>query len=323
MERVKEDRIRPRRWLSLAAILACGLGVGCQTVKTPEERVADSNIPRELSKVSMPPYVIEPPDILLVEVLEALVGRPIEGERLVRPDGTITLGFYGDVYVAGLTIPEAKEKIILHLRKHLSDDTLGLFRTNEETGEIEAVPPAESSRVFVDVVAYNSKYYYVQGDVAAPGRIPITGNETVLDAINFAGGLIPTASLQDVRLVRPAPPGGCCEQLLPVNLAAIVSGGDTTTNYQLLPGDRLVVYRDPFIRFTIFVDKVTAPFNSILNTVLTAGFGLQQFQLIGLQRQQRALIMQQQMGGAPSTGGLLIGGGGRTREIGGIGSPAR
>ena len=48
--------------------------------------------------------MIEPPDMILVEVLEALPGRPISGERLVRPDGKISLGFYGEIYVAGLTI---------------------------------------------------------------------------------------------------------------------------------------------------------------------------------------------------------------------------
>ena len=51
------------------------------------------------------PLVVEPPDVLLIEVLEALPGRPITGERLVRPDGTISLGFYGDVHVRGLTLP--------------------------------------------------------------------------------------------------------------------------------------------------------------------------------------------------------------------------
>ena len=75
--------------------------------------------------------------------------------------------------------------------------------------------------------------------------MPITGNETVLDAINYAGGLIATAAPTNIRLVRPAPPGACCEQILPVNLAAIINAGDPTTNYQLMPGDRLVVYRDP------------------------------------------------------------------------------
>ena len=126
--------------------------------------------------------------------------------------------------------------------------------------------------MFVDVTSYNSKFYYVQGDVAVPGRMPITGNETVLDAINFAGGIISTANPQNIRLVRPAPPGACCEQVLPVNYAAIVNSGDPTTNYQLMPGDRLMVFRDPIVRFTILVDRIAAPFQTALNSALQYGF---------------------------------------------------
>ena len=253
--------------LALVATMACG----CQTVRTPEEKIAKSNLPREFTKVTMPDHVIEPPDLLVVDVLEALPGRRIEGERLVKPDGKISLGFYGEVYVAGLTIDEAKEKIVLHLRKYISDEGLGLVELDEDD-QAKEISPRETSRVFVDVTSYNSKFYYVQGDVAAPGRLPITGNETVLDAINFAGGLISSANPQNIRLVRPAPPGACCEQVLPVNYAAIVNSGDPTTNYQLMPGDRLMVFRDPIVRFTIFVDRLAAPFQTALNSALQYGF---------------------------------------------------
>jgi polysaccharide export outer membrane protein len=267
MERT--GKIRRAGWLMLlAACAACG----CQTVRTPEEKIANSNIPTEFKKVAMPDYVVEAPDLVLVEVLEALPGRPISGERLVRPDGKITLGFYGEVFVAGLTIPEIKEKIVLHLRKHLTDNVLGLYEENPETGKITPIDPQETDRVFVDVTAYNSKNYYVLGDVGAPGKLPITGNETVLDALQYAGGLLPTAAPQNIRLVRPAPPGACCEQLLPVNLAAITSGGDPATNYQLMPGDRLVVYRDPIVRTTIFIDRLAAPFQTVLNSILQTSF---------------------------------------------------
>lgn len=263
----------------MALVLA--LASGCQTVKTPEEKIAKANLPREFTKVSMPDYVVEPPDLLIVEVLESLPGRPITGERLVRPDGKISLGFYGEVYVAGLTTDEIKEKIVLHLRKFISDEVLGLTEVDPETLKTKDVPPRDSNRVFVDVTAYNSKFYYVQGDVAAPGKMPITGNETVLDAINYAGGLIPTAAPQNIRLVRPAPPGACCEQVLPVNLAAIVSAGDPTTNYQLMPGDRIVVYRDPIIRTTIFIDRLAAPFQTVLNSMLQYGFTARTIKFIG------------------------------------------
>ncbi len=201
---------------------------------------------RESSKVSMPDYVVEPPDIIVVEVIQALPGRPISGERLIRPDGKISLGFYGEVYVAGLTVREAKAKVVQHLRQFVEDDVLGLTEADRESGKIKAIAPGDTTKVFVDVARYNSKVYYVQGEVGSPGRLPITGNETVLDAINYAGGVLPSAGVPNIRLVRPAPAGATTgEQVFEVDLGAIMNRGDASTNYQLFPGDRLVVSRDP------------------------------------------------------------------------------
>ena len=138
--------IRRAGWLIALAMCAAS---GCQTVKTPEEKIANSNIPSEFKKVSMPDYVVEPPDLVLVEVLEALPGRPISGERLVRPDGKISLGFYGEVYVAGLTIQEMKEKVVLHLRKFLTDEVLGLVEM--EPGDGLARPrPTPAGKLVTD-----------------------------------------------------------------------------------------------------------------------------------------------------------------------------
>lgn len=293
-------RIGPGRPVWLAALVVAA-ACGCQTVRTPEEKIARSNLPREFTKVTMPDYVVEPPDLLIVEVLEALPGRPLSGERLVRPDGKISLGFYGEVFVAGLTTDEIKEKIVLHLRKYLPDEVLGLTQIDPQSGEVKEVEPRDSDRIFVDVTAYNSKFYYVQGDVAAPGKLPITGNETVLDAINYSGGLIPTAAPQNIRLVRPAPPGACCEQVLPVNLAAIISSGDPTTNYQLMPGDRLVVYRDPIIRTTIFIDRLAAPFQTVLNSMLQYGFTARTIKFI-----DEPLFGNQNTGGADASPGNIL-----------------
>ncbi len=273
MDRKSVSR-RAAGWvLPVLALLACG----CQTVRTPEEQIAKLNLPRELSKTTMPDYVVETPDVIHVAVLQAAPGRQLDGDRLVRPDGKISLDFYGDVYVAGLTTDQIKEKIIIHLRKSLTDDALGLIKYDEKTleplkdkdGNPVPVPPAESESVFVDVAQYNSKVYYVQGDVSLQGRFPITGNETVLDAINYAGGLLPTAAFQNIRLVRPAPPDACCAQTLPVNLPAIINAGDTTTNYQLMPGDRIMVFRDPIVRTSVLLNRLSEPFQIVVNNIFS------------------------------------------------------
>jgi polysaccharide export outer membrane protein len=199
----------------------------------------------------MKEYVVEPPDLVTVEVLDALPGRPISGERLVRPDGRISLGFYGDLYVAGLTLPELKEKIVNHLKPFLQDETLGLIVLDEETGEPvldpktgenQRIDPKNSNRVFVDVTAYNSKNYYLEGEFAYPGKLPVTGTERILDAISYAGGLTSEADHERVYLYRESAKGEP-PQTLKIDIDQIMLGDDLSTNYQLLPGDKLVVRR--------------------------------------------------------------------------------
>lgn len=350
----------------------------------PLPRVSHENPPHEGAMIDWP-IVLEPPDLITVEVLEGIPGRPITGERLVRQDGTISLEFYGSLYVRGLTPLQVKEKVILHLRKYINDETLGLIEsvepggdapdepepkqpspgdqgerstknsamvrnrmgtgkspasirrtqrpanarlvrpvrravaqvpavdfddrmnpnhpesvippseqksvkspqenptiridggqavkitievqgkgTNElvrpesptrsteeapapDEGPVGVVPPRDSDRVFVDVTAYNHDVFFVLGDVNAPGRLPFTGNETVLDAMRYAGGLSPTADAKDVRLVRPAR-GGVPAHAYKIDLDAIENKGDARANLQILPGDRLVVGEDSRIQ---------------------------------------------------------------------------
>ncbi len=131
---------------------------------------------------------------ILVEVLDALPGRPITGERIVRPDGTISLGFYGDLTVAGLTRDEIKVRVVEHLRRFLTDEMLGLKVVDARTNQIKDVAPAQTDRVFVeDLVAYDpaattppaadgkvqvGQILSVEVLEALPGR-PITGHRIV------------------------------------------------------------------------------------------------------------------------------------------------
>jgi polysaccharide export outer membrane protein len=205
------------------------LGAGCQHQQLVNP--VDSQIPRELSKVSLPAYVIEPPDILVIDVIRTVplppyriepfdvlniqvtglpeeappifgpvsvqadgtldLGREygtvrvvdmtipeaqdaiekflmqkkikapkvnlfllqsralqlVRGEHLVRPDGIISLGLYGSVYVTGMTVPEAKAAIEEHLSRFI-------FKPE----------------ISVDVLAYNSKVFYVITDGGGFGQ---------------------------------------------------------------------------------------------------------------------------------------------------------
>jgi polysaccharide export outer membrane protein len=317
--------------------------VGCQIYGRPQrsttqEAMTDAACPtdpakmpaKELAKVTLPPYVIEPPDILLVDALRVvpkppfriqsfdtlqvivegtLLEQPINGlyvvepggmldlgpsygkvlvanqsleeaqdsvfrhlkrilrepqvsltlaqaagqqqvagEHLVGPDGTINLGTYGSVYVTGMTINEAKTAIEKHLSQYL-----------------------DAPLVSVDVFSYNSKVYYVVTEGAGFGdnvaRFPVTGNETVLDAIAQINGLSRLSS-KDVWIARPAPSAVGCDQILPVDIDAIMKGASTATNYQIMPGDRVFIAQDQWIAFDSIIGKVTAPFERIFGFAL-------------------------------------------------------
>lgn len=289
-----------------------------------------SDVPRELAMVSLPPYVIEPPDILLINAIKVVpkpphkvepfdgllirvlgvddTGAPIAqvfsvdpegkvdfgpsygkvkvvgltideaetaiyeqlsqqfvdiqvsaslafsagaqqiaGEHLVGPDGRVNLGTYGSVYVAGMTIEKARSTIESQLSNFLDDP-----------------------KVVVDILAYNSKKYYIVTQGAGFGdnvqEAPITGNETVLDAIARVGGLSQLSSTK-IWIARPAPNGVGCEQILPVNWEDISRGASTATNYQLMPRDRLYIAEDPMMKLDATITRFTRPFERLFGFV--------------------------------------------------------
>lgn len=204
--------------------------------------------PRELKMSSHPLYVVEPPDVLYIEALQLLPNRPVAGERLVRQDGTISLGYYGQLHVSGLTLAEIEDKIRSRLADYVNDP-----------------------QVYVDVAAFNSKVYYVLGQVQQTGRLPITGKETVLDAVTLAGGLTNYAQKQRIHVARPNPGGGC-DQILHVDWFALTHAGDTRTNYQLLPGDRVMVPGTPGYRVLVFFDSFLSPLERVANILVLGRF---------------------------------------------------
>jgi hypothetical protein len=73
-------------------------------------------------------------------------------------------------------------------------------------------------------------------------RFPITGNETVLDALAIAKQK--NVHRCKIWVGRPAMGSSEGEQILPVDVKGILHGEDTSTNHSLLPGDRVMVTPD-------------------------------------------------------------------------------
>ncbi|MCX7396158.1 MAG: polysaccharide biosynthesis/export family protein [Planctomycetales bacterium] len=172
----------------------------------------------------------------------------ISGEHLVASDGTVNLGTYGRVRVTGLTIDEARDRIDEHLSNYL-----------------------QNPNTSVDVYAYNSKTYYIILQGAGLGdrvmQFPVTGNETVLDALSNVEGLSGTSS-EEIWIARPGQNIFGGPQVLPVNWGAITQLADTSSNYQILPGDRVFVREDSLIAMDTHIGKFIAPLERIFGVVL-------------------------------------------------------
>lgn len=330
---------RPTR-AAAAAALAASLAAGCGMLHDSRnpQHVVPADVPRELTKVMLPDYRVEPPDILLIEAVRATPkppykvqpqdvlfvsfpnvvpndppvsgtlsvdsdgtidlgadyggGFPVEGKttaelrealakhltdvtkvkdpikpaqvtvtlsqsqaaqritgpHLVRPDGSVALGTYGSVRVAGLTLPEVRRAVEAQLANYLVDPV-----------------------VTVDVQNYNSKVVYLIFDAGGAGqtalRLPVTGNDTVLDAVAQAGGLTAVSDVNRLWIARPGPVGQP-HQILPVDWRAITECGDSATNYQLMPGDRLFVGSAPAVALELRMSRLFAPLERVFGIAL-------------------------------------------------------
>ncbi len=176
-----------------------------------------SGLPHELNKRELGDYFLEPGDRILIEPtdLDSEIGSL--GDQKIQVDGSVDLGEFGRIRVTGMTV-EAVEAAV--------EDQIGL------TGI--------TTQMNVRLIESNAQEVYVLGEVGSPAAYSIDGHEHVLDAILRAGGLTSKASACDIILVRPTSPEAC-RVVLPVCYRQITQLGDVTTNYQLQPGDRIVV----------------------------------------------------------------------------------
>lgn len=339
----KHARAVPVR-LAVLVVSACGAGLGCagsRPLAGPEASDAmtqsPAQLPRELSKVNLPDYVIEPPDVLLINATRVVplppyrIGpldtlmiqpkvplpptvEPISGEYAVEPDGRVNLGAsYGSVSVDGMTVEEASAAIENHLKTKLKEPAVSVspVRTKplqQIVGEHLVRPDGKVSlgtyglvrvcgltvtqakqaieahlrqylkdpEVSVDVLAFNSKIYYVIMDLGGSGqqvyRLPVTGNETVLDAIGQVQGLSTVSSTHNIWVARPAPIECDGVQVLPVDWKGITARGQTATNYQLFPGDRVYVKANTLVTVDTFIARLLSPVERIFGfTLLGSG----------------------------------------------------
>jgi polysaccharide export outer membrane protein len=307
------------------------LASGCASLADAHKAPVDVGVPYEREKAILPEYVIEPPDLLQIDLLYAVPRppykiqpldvisltvtgtpdeEPISGLYPVEPDGTISLGGrYRSVRVAGLSAGDAKAAVQKHLEgvlkvprvqnlsvaegrgvqqvrgQHLvrPDGTvsLGSYGSVVVTGrtvqEVKALIEGQlrqslvDPEVIVSVIGYNSKLYYIVFDFGGAGqqliRMPVTGNDTVLDALSQVNGLTTVSDPNGIWVARSAGPGEP-DRILPVDWAAVTCRGRSESNYQLVPNDRIYVRAYTMTRVDVTLARVLSPIERLLGATL-------------------------------------------------------
>ncbi|MBN2744030.1 MAG: polysaccharide biosynthesis/export family protein [Marinilabiliaceae bacterium] len=187
--------------------------VGCVPLR--QSIYLQGNISKELSRINgsfntdKTDYLVRPNDVLYITVNslddrtsaflnsssgytqlpETPMSTSLLGYR-VNLDGSIDYPFIGKIYVAGLTLPEIRDKVGLAVNKYL-----------------------EQSSVIVKLLNDNIT---VVGEVNSPGRFLLAGEElNLVEALSLAGDVNDFANRKRVRLIRKE---GDVQQMIVINM---------------------------------------------------------------------------------------------------------
>ncbi len=240
-------------------------------------------LPTELTQQPLANYFVEVGDTVFVEAVSFDANIRLPGDQIVKPDGSISIGEFGNFNAANKTTEQIQleiqalinSKVRSALEQEFAEETVREQKYEEtaERPELESSDDEEDelddsisereqerraaldlriaeqikrNKVSVRLVNWESKKIYVLGEVNSPGFFGYTGHQTVLDAIVEAGGLTSKANHHQIIVARPSSCGSC-RTVMKVCYDQIVQLGDTSTNYQLMPGDRVFVSNLTFI----------------------------------------------------------------------------
>ena len=179
-------------------------------------------------------YILGPGDRLFIKFVGI---DELSGEFLIMRDGNIQLPLLGTQNIDGLTLDEAKNKLIELYKVELISPEIdltvkiarpvrvSLIGEVERPGSYTFVRSIEGSRVFGSMGTGTSS----------------AGYKTVVDAIQKAGGFTFDADITKVKLFRKLPGGKGEFKKTKLDLLNMIRTGDQTNNPIIFDGDRILV----------------------------------------------------------------------------------
>ena len=137
----------------------------------------------------------------------------------ISPEGDVMMSQIGPVYLAGLTVREAENKI----RKVLERKYEGVMGDEP------------SSDIRVSLGKLRTMRVNIMGEVATPGTYRVSGFATLFHALYNAGGITPIGSLRDIKVVRNG------KTIASVDVYEYLFEGKSTVDIRLQEDDVIIV----------------------------------------------------------------------------------
>ena len=190
---------------------------------------AQSQRPPRLSTVTEERYRLQPGDVIEVQFRYT---PEFNQTVTVQPDGYIALEIGGDLKVAGLTVEETKQAILVQANKRLQDPVATIV-----------------------LKEFQKPYFVVSGEVAQPGKIEMRQKVTALQAIMLAGGMKESAKSSQVVVFRKI--NSDMAEVKVLSLKSINRTSDLENDLTLQAGDMVYVPRDKWSKFERFMRLVS------------------------------------------------------------------
>ena len=146
----------------------------------------------------------------------------------IQPDGFVMLEIVGELKIGGLTVEQARQKVLENAAKRLKDPEVNLL-----------------------LKQFQKPYFVISGEVVQPGKFELNENITALQAVLLAGGFKDSAKSSQIMIYRKINSETAEVKLL--NLKGIKKTGDLENDFALQSGDMILVPRNMITKVERYV----------------------------------------------------------------------
>ncbi|MBN2590475.1 MAG: polysaccharide biosynthesis/export family protein [Sedimentisphaerales bacterium] len=234
--------------LTIILLFAATICTGCFS-SNPEDIRAFKK-PQDID-VTMENYTLQPSDEIHISCSE--ISEIHDQYQKIRPDGKISFEMIGEIQAAGKTPAELSEDIRLK--------AIQLYKLTSD------------KPVDVLITAYQSKYFYVLGQVHLPGPRLYSGRDTASKAINLAqpNGL---AWKERIQIIRPSSDPNIKPAIFELNYDRLMAHGEEDKDVLLQEGD--IIYVPPTVLgwIALKIEEFVNPISRAFSGVYTVNRGM-------------------------------------------------